>query len=124
MGTDHAERGPFIGSDESDPARIKHRYQLSQAISGEFGDVLILSSETADEALTPKRRELLNAIAHREIKSQNQLAEILDRDPGNVKRDLAVLIDAGVVGREKEGRAYRPYVKFDLVLAEGVPHPQ
>jgi len=122
MGTDHTERGSIIGSDESDPARVKHRCQLSQAISEEFGDVLILSSEIADKALTPKRRELINTIAHREIESQNQLAEILGRDPGNVKRDVAVLIDAGIIGRKKEGRAYRPYLKFDLVLAEGVPH--
>lgn len=107
---------------ESHPERVKRRQRVAEALTDErFGEVLVVSPESADRALTPKRRELIDALASHEVDSQRELAEHLDRDPGNVKRDLAVLIDEGVVAREKQGRSYRPYLKYDTVIAEPVP---
>jgi len=109
-------------SRESDSERVKRRLRVAKALpDDEFGEVLVLSVESADRVLTPKRRELIDALASLEADSQRELAELLDRDPGNVKRDLAVLIEEGVVAREKVGRSYRPYLKYDTVIAEPVP---
>lgn len=63
----------------------------------------------------------LDALAAHDVDSQRALAEHLDRDPGNVKRALAVLIDEGVVAREKQDRSYRPYLNYDTVVAEPAP---
>jgi len=105
----------------SSPERVKHRHRVAEALPDEFGNVLVLSQESADRVLTPKRRELIDALATYDVDSQRELSERLDRDPGNVKRDLAVLIDEGVVAREKQGRSYRPYLEYDTVIAEPVP---
>lgn len=119
---DRHESGPEL--DESSPARVKHRHLTAEALAEQgFGDVLVLSTESAERALTPARRAIVNALAHHDVDSQRELAGLLDRDPGNVKRDLAVLIDEGVVGREQSGRAYRPFLKHDAVVAEPVPVP-
>lgn len=107
---------------ESSPGRVHRRYRVAASLPPEqFGEVLVVSAESADRVLTPKRRELIDALASYDVDSQRELADRLDRDPGNVKRDLAVLIDEGVVAREKEGRSYRPYLKYDTVIAEPTP---
>lgn len=123
MTTDH--RGAAEGAPtapESSPERVKRRHHVAEALpTDRFGDVLVVSQESADRVLTPKRRELIDVLATFEVDSQRELAERLERDPGNVKRDLTILIEEGVVAREKEGRSYRPYLKYDTVIAEPVP---
>lgn len=117
-----ARRRADIGLDESNPERVERRRQVAEALDGgAFGEVLVVSQESADRVLTPARREIIDALAAHDVDSQRALAECLDRDPGNVKRDLAVLIDEGVVAREKQGRSYRPYLKYDTVVAEPAP---
>lgn len=107
---------------ESSSERVKRRQRVAESLPAEqFGEVLVVSQQSADRVLTAKRRELIDALETHEVDSQRELAELLDRDPGNVKRDLAVLIDEGVVAREKQGRSYRPYLKHDTVIAEPVP---
>ena len=110
--------------DESSPFRVKRRFKLAQALT-EIGyeNVKVLSAESADRALTPTRREIINTVARHDLESQNELAELLDRDPGNVKRDLAVLIDEGLLEREKNGNSYRPILKYDTILSEPLPLP-
>lgn len=123
MATDHRGAGDgALTPPESSPERVERRHRVAEALpTDRFGDVLVVSQESADRVLTPKRRELIDALATLEIDSQRELAERLERDPGNVKRDLAILIEEGVVAREKEGRSYRPYLKYDTVIAEPVP---
>lgn len=107
---------------EASPERVKRRQRVAESLPADaFGDVLVISAESADRVLTPKRRQLVDALATNDVDSQRGLADLLDRDPGNVKRDLAVLIEEGVVAREKEGRSYRPYLKYDTVIAEPLP---
>lgn len=106
---------------ESDIDRVLGRYAVAEALADAgFGDVLVLSHESADRALTPTRRGIVEALTTGEFDSQRQLAEHLDRDPGNVKRDLDVLCEEGVVARETEGRAKRPVLKYDTVTVEPV----
>lgn len=112
-----------------DPAvaveRVRRRRELAESLDRtEFGDVYVLSQESADRALTPARRSVIQALHRHDVGSQRELADRLDRDPGNVKRDIAVLIDEGIVGREQTGRAYRPYLKYDTVLVEPIPAPE
>lgn len=117
-----ARRRADVGLDESDPERVERRRRVAEALGGgAFGEVLVVSQESADRVLTPARREIIDVLAVHDVDSQRALAERLDRDAGNVKRDLAVLIDEGVVAREKQGRSYRPYLKYDTVVAEPAP---
>lgn len=110
---------------ESDLDRMLGRYAVADALADAgFGDVLVLSHESADRALTPTRREIIEALADGEFDSQRKLAEHLDRDPGNVKRDLDVLCEEGVVRRETDGRAKRPVLKYDTVTVEPVVAPE
>ncbi len=82
--------------------------------------MLVLSHESADCALTPTRREIVEALAKHSFDSQRQLAEHLGRDPGNVKRDLDVLSEENIVAHEADGRAKRPVLKYDTVTVEPV----
>lgn len=109
---------------ESDLDRVLRRYAVADALANDgFGDVLVLSHESADRALTPTRREIIEALADGEFDSQRNLANHLDRNPGNVKRDLDVLCEEGVVAREADGRAKRPVLKYDTVTVEPVVAP-
>lgn len=118
----NARRDADIGLDESSPERVTRRQRVAESLGGEdFGEVYVLSQESADRVLTPARREIIDLLAAQDVESQRELAESLGRDAGNVKRDLAILIDEGVVAREKAGRSYRPYLKYDTVVAEPVP---
>lgn len=109
---------------ESDLDRVLGRHAVAGALADAgFGDVLVLSHESADRALTPTRREIVEALSTEEFGSQRQVAEHLDRDPGNVKRDLDVLCEEGVVTRETDGRAKRPVLKHDTVTVEPVVAP-
>lgn len=106
---------------ESDSDRVLARYTVANAL-GEagFGDVFVLSHEAADRALTESRREILNVLVADDIESQGELARRLDRDPGNVGRDLDVLVDEGLVERIQNGRAKKPVLTHDTYVVEPV----
>lgn len=109
----------LVGTAEDDESRVLRRYEVADALADAgFGDVLVLSHESADRALTPTRRELLHVLAREKVGSQRELAERLDRDPGNVKRDLDVLVEENVVRFETDGRSKRPVLKYDAVTVE------
>jgi predicted transcriptional regulator len=116
----HINRNAATGS-QSDPERVKVRSKTATALSeAGFGDVYVLSPEIAAEVLTPRRRRIVEALAEEEFSSQRELARYLDLEPGNVQRDVAMLIDHGLVGREDDGRSKRPYLKHDTVIVEPV----
>jgi predicted transcriptional regulator len=106
---------------ESDPTRVRRRVAVAQALGDAgFGDVLVLSHESADRALTPARRELIDVLSSKSVESQRQLAEIVGRDPGNVQRDIDVLIEEGVVARERDGKSMRPSLTHETVVVEPI----
>lgn len=85
-----------------------------------FSDVLMLSRETAERVLTPKRMELLTELATTDVRSMRDLGRRADRDISIVKRDLDILYEAGIVEYEQEGRAKRPMLAHENVFVEPV----
>lgn len=112
---------PAQEPDEADPDRVLCRHKVGEALAkAGFGDVLVLSHEGADEVLTPARREIIEALSSHEVSSIRELAEVLDRDPGNLTRDLKILVAENVLRYVDEGRSKRPELKYDTVIAEPV----
>lgn len=108
--------------DESAPERVQRRLRVTAALGDAgFDDVLVLSAESAERVLTTARRELIEVVASEDVTSQAHLASLLERDPGNVARDVDVLIEAGVLAREREGGSYRPYLTHDTIVVEPLP---
>lgn len=120
MGTSTTDEGSERAA-ESDLDRVLTRQQVGSALSKDgFEDVLVLSHESADRVLTPTRREVIRALREQDYGSQNQLAEDLGRDPGNVKRDLDVLVEEDIVQRVRDGKAKKPVLKHGTIVTEPV----
>jgi predicted transcriptional regulator len=106
---------------ESATERVLRRQRVGSALAeAGYEDVLVLSHESADRALTPARRAVIRALQERTYESQNELAATLDRDAGNVKRDLDVLVEEDIVRRVQDGKSKRPVLKHATILAEPV----
>lgn len=127
--TSHTESGEGTPHDdtvvrtqpESDTVRVVARYTVANALSeAGFGDVFVLSHEAAARALTESRREILDLLATEEVSSQGELARRLDRDPGNVGRDIDVLVAEGLLERIQNGRAKKPVLTHDTYVVEPV----
>lgn len=104
---------------ESAPSRAFARHEVGQALSQSgFGDVLVLSHEAADQALTPTRREIVATLAETEVESLRELADELDRDPGNLSRDMRVLVAEDIVRYDTTGKSKRPELKHDTIVVE------
>lgn len=111
----------IFGADESAPERVTVRYKAGEALSkAGFGDVLVLSHEQADSVLTPARRQIIEALSATDVSSVRDLAETLDRDPGNLARDLQVLVAENVVRYVEQGRAKRPELIHDTIVSEPI----
>jgi predicted transcriptional regulator len=112
-------------TDESAPERIRVRLKTAKALSEvEFGDVLVLSHESVRKVFTPKRQEIIEVLATKEIKSVRDLADHLDRNPGNVSRELDILARHNVVGYVEEGRAKRPVLEHETIIGEPLTYSQ
>ena len=85
-----------------------------------FGDVLVLSHEQADRALKPIYQELIEAIASEDVESISELAAVVGRDRGNVKRNLDLLAERDIIGFRENGQARQPYLKYDTIIREPV----
>lgn len=83
-------------------------------------DVLNLNRETAEQVLTEKRMEIVETISNHEISSVRSLAERLDRDVSIVSRDLDVLFEAEVIDFEENGRAKKPVLAHETIIAEPI----
>lgn len=110
------------GSDEPEeaaPTRAFARHKVGEALSkAGFGDVHILSHEAADRALTPTRRDIIDALATTEVSSLRELADVLDRDPGNLSRDMKVLVAENLIQYDTSGKSKRPELKHDTIIVE------
>lgn len=103
----------------SGPKAALLRHKAGEALSkAGFGDVLVLSHDAADRVMTPTRREIIEVLAEHEVDSMRQLGELLDRDPGNLSRDLKVLVAENIVRYESDGKAKKPELKHDTIIQE------
>ena len=99
--------------------RVCARHTAANALGkAGSGDVFVLSHEAAERAVTESRREILDVLATKAVGSQAELARRLDRDPGNVGRDIDVLVDEGVVTWIQNGRAKKPVLTHDTYVVE------
>lgn len=104
---------------ESDPTRAFTRHKAGEALAkAGFGDVLVLSHEQADQVLTPARRAVIDTLATQEVSSLRDLANHLDRNPGNLSRDMQVLVAENIIRYEENGKAKRPELKHDTIITE------
>lgn len=111
---------------ESSTERMLLRTNVARRLAAEdddFGSVKVISHELADRVFTPKRREILQTLNHREVSSQRELARILDRDPGAVQRDVTELINADLVDVVEQGRSKKPVLAHDTIIAEPLVAP-
>ena len=83
-------------------------------------DVLVLRFETAEEVLTPKRRELISSLQNNDIGSVTELSELVDRDLGRVSKDLKKLYEADVIEFRKDGNSKVPEIKHDTIDFEPI----
>jgi predicted transcriptional regulator len=120
MGEDQAgEHTVAESGDVAAPERVQIRLKTSKALSeAGFGDVLVLSHESVREVFTPKRRDIIEVLAAGDISSVRDLADRLDRNPGNVSRELELLVKHNIVGYVEDGAAKRPVLEHDTVISE------
>ena len=104
-----------------DTDRIERRSKMARALArGGMDSVQILSLESAERVLTPKRREIIEILRTEEVESVRGLARQLERDKGQVSRDLGVLAEHGVIQYEEDGRAKRPFLVQEHLIVEPV----
>jgi len=80
----------------------------------------IISLETARKILTPKRHEIIALLSHEEVASVRALARMLNRDKGQVSRDLQVLAAHGIIQYDTDGRSKSPQLIQEHILIEPV----
>ena len=115
---------PPVDTDESSTERTLLRTSVARELSGDgFGSVKVLSHEAADRVFTAMRREIISLLNNREVSSQREIARLLDRDPGAVKRDLEQLAKADLLTIEQAGRSKRPTLKHDTIVVEPLAAP-
>lgn len=104
-----------------DDSRAKRRSEMAQALArGGMDGVQILSLESAEAVLSPKRRELIDVLRAEDVDSVRGLARRVGRDKGQVSRDLGVLAEHGVIQYNEEGRAKQPYLVQEHIIVEPV----
>lgn len=107
--------------DSDDETRVERRKQMARALArGGMTDVRVLSHESAERVLTQKRRELIAVLTDQTVGSVRDLARRVERDKGQVSRDLGVLAEHGVVDFEETGREKRPYLQHEHVVVEPI----
>lgn len=110
--------------EESSLERTLLRSEHGRVLSAEgYGDVRVLSHEAADRVFTEKRREIVRVLNDTRVESQRDLADILDRDPGAVQRDLQKLREFDLVTVEDDGRAKVPTLAYDSIVVEPLAAP-
>jgi predicted transcriptional regulator len=87
---------------------------------GGMENVQIISLDSAERVLTPRRREIIRTLRREEADSVRDLARRLDRDKAQVSRDLQVLAEHAVIHYETDGRAKAPRLTQEHVVVEPV----
>ena len=105
--------------EQNDSTELRAEMARSLARGGMTG-VQVISWEAADEVLTPKRRELIEALRNSKVESVRALAREVGRDKAQVSRDLGVLAEHGVIQYEKNGNAKQPRLTQQHIVVEPV----
>jgi len=87
----------------SDNQRQERRAEMARALArGGMEGVHVLSLEQAEEVLTPKRQQIVEALSQKE------------------SRDLKLLAEHAIVSFDTDGRAKRPYLTQEHVVVEPI----
>ena len=111
-----------IRVEQPDTARDRIQERLAAIETGEDVEdrsVLYLKS-VADlyRAFSPKNVELLKTILEQEPASGREAAQLVDRQPSEVSKNLNELEQLGMIRFEQNGRAKRPVVWYTEVDVE------
>jgi len=106
-------------SDGGDNTKLRGEFARSLARGGMSG-VQVISWDTAQEVLTPMRRELIEQLRESPPDSVRSLGRDLGRDKGQVSRDLAVLAEHGIIRYDTDGSAKKPRLTQDHLVVEPV----
>ncbi len=93
---------------------------LKRLADAGYENFLVISLDTADTILTPKRLELIDLIRNEQPESIRDLARIADRDKSNVHEELELLFEVGIVDFEEEAGKRRPVIGPDHVIVEPI----
>lgn len=118
--SDASGRSPddTVGLDED---RTDLRGQMARALAqGGFSGVHVLSIDSAEKVLTGPRMGLIDYLRTHEVESIRELAREMDRDKGNVSRDLKLLAKYGIIDFDTSGRGKRPFLKVDHLVVEPI----
>ena len=113
-----AQRTPdFQPSDEE---RVERRSAMARTLArGGMEGAHVISIETAREVLTPKRFEIIDYLRDGDaVDSVKSLADRLNRDHGQVSRDLGVLAEHGIIEYDTDGRAKQPKLAAEHLVVE------
>ena len=103
----------------SEEERVERRAEMARALArGGMEGVQVLSLETAQRVLTPKRYEIIDVLSREDVASVRALARRLDRDKAQVSRDLQDLAEYGIIRYDTDGRAKRPRLTQEQVVIE------
>jgi predicted transcriptional regulator len=101
------------------PPEIERRERLAEALtSAGYEDVFVIAREDARRVMDEHREAILDYLRDHEVDSVSELADALDRDTGNVSRDLNTLADCGVVNLTTDGRSKVPELVHKHVVVE------
>lgn len=106
-------------AEEDVSPEVARRERLADALTAAgYQDVYVLAREDARQVLDEHRVAILDYLRDHEVSSVSELADALDRDVGNVSRDLQVLADHGIVNMTVDGRAKVPELVHEHVVVE------
>ncbi len=86
-----------------------------EAIEVKRTGIALLAPQTACRVLTPKRTQLLELLRQQRVSSAAQLAQLTERSPAAISRDLKVLYNLGFIDYEPRGKRKEP-----VLLTEGI----
>ena len=105
----------------SDRDRTALRAEMARALArGGMEGVHVISLEQAEEVLTPRRREIIDELREHEYDSVRALARALDRDKGQVSRDLGMLSEHAIITYETDGQAKAPRLTQEHLVVEPI----
>lgn len=103
------------------PDRADLRGKMARSLAqGGMSDVQVISWESAETVLTPKRRELLETLRETDPESVRALARKLGRDKSQVSTDLSTLAELGIIRYETNGNAKAPRLTQDHIVVEPI----
>ena len=80
--------------------------------------VQVISLETAERVLTPKRYEIIDLLRREEVESVRGLARRLGRDKAHVSRDLQELAEHAIIQYDTDGQSKSPHLTQEHIIIE------